>query len=243
MKVSLFITCIADQMYPEVGESVVRLLHRLGCEVEFPEGQTCCGQPAFNSGYRDEAREVARQWIRAFEGSEYIVAPSGSCAGMIRHYYPQLFEDEPEWKEKAERLSARTYELSQFLVHVLGVEATGARFAAKATFHPSCHAMRLLGVRGEPERLLAGVEGLEMIELKCKEDCCGFGGTFAVKMSEMSEAMVSEKARNVAETGAEVLIGTDLGCLMNIEGRLKKEGKTVRVMHLAEVLQKGAERR
>lgn len=243
MKVSLFITCIADQMYPDVGESVVRLLHRYGCEVDFPEAQVCCGQPAFNSGYQEEAREVARQWIRAFEHSDYIVAPSGSCTGMIHHYYPYLFKDEPEWKAKAEKLVARTYELSQFLVHVLGVEKVEARFPAKATFHPSCHAMRLLGVREEPEKLLAGVEGLEMVELACKEDCCGFGGTFAVKMAEMSEAMVSEKARHVADTGADVLIGTDLGCLMNIEGRLRKEGKPIRAMHLAQVLMEGAEPR
>ncbi|GAA3405622.1 (Fe-S)-binding protein [Paenibacillus hodogayensis] len=239
MKVSLFITCLADMMYPEVGESVVRLLHRYGCEVDFPEQQTCCGQPAFNSGYQDEARVVARQWIRAFEGSDYIVSPSGSCTGMIHHYYPDLFRDEPEWRAKAEALIAKTYEFSQFLVQILGVTDVGAAFPHTATYHPSCHAMRLLGVRTEPNELMSHVRGLELIDLPHREDCCGFGGTFAVKMADMSEAMVCEKARHVLETGAEVLVGTDMGCLMNIDGRLNKEGKPVRVMHLAQLLEQG----
>lgn len=243
MKVSLFITCLADQMYPQVGESVVRLLHRYGCEVDFPDMQTCCGQPAFNSGYQDEAREVARNWIRAFEQSDYIVSPSGSCTGMIHHYYPYLFDSEPDWKEKAEKLTTRTYEFSQFLVRVLGIDDIQASFPAKATYHPSCHAMRLLGVKDEPIRLLSRVQGLEMIDLPYKEDCCGFGGTFAVKMADMSEAMVCEKARHVIETGAEILIGTDMGCLMNIAGRLNKEGNPIRVMHLAEILQEGVNKR
>lgn len=242
MKVSLFITCLADQMYPEVGESVVRLLHRFGCEVDFPEAQTCCGQPAFNSGYQDEAREVARGWIRAFEHSDYIVSPSGSCTGMVHHYYPHLFKDEPEWLAKAERLVARTYEFSQFLVQVLGVEDVQASLPAKATFHPSCHAMRLLGVREEPAKLLANVRGLELTPMSHQEDCCGFGGTFAVKMADMSEAMVCEKVKNITATGAEVLVGTDMGCLMNIQGRLNKEGKPIRVMHLAQVLMEGEKR-
>jgi L-lactate dehydrogenase complex protein LldE len=239
MRVSLFVTCLADVMYPQVGESVVRLLTRYGCEVDFPPTQTCCGQPAFNSGYQDEAREVARAMIRAFEHSDYVVSPSGSCTGMIHHYYPYLFENEPEWKLKAEALVKKTHEFSQFLVQVLGVSDLGAIFEEKVTYHPSCHAMRLLGVREEPMKLLENVKGVEIVELSHKEDCCGFGGTFAVKMADMSEAMVCEKARHVAETGATVLVGTDMGCLMNIDGRLNKEGKPVRVMHLAELLEKG----
>lgn len=242
MRVSLFITCLADQFYPEVGESVVRLLHRYGCEVDFPETQTCCGQPAFNSGYQDEAREVARNLIRAFERSDYVVSPSGSCTGMVHHYYPQLFENEPEWKVKAEAFIAKTYEFSQFLVNVLGVKDLGAELPEKATYHPSCHATRLLGVREEPGVLLANVKGLELIELPKKEDCCGFGGTFSVKMADMSEAMVCEKAGHVCATGANVLIGSDMGCLMNIDGRLNKENKPVRVMHLAQVLEEGVKR-
>jgi len=237
MKVSLFITCLADQLFPEVGESVVRLLHRFGCEVDFPEMQTCCGQPAFNSGYQDEAKEVARNMIRAFEHSDYVVSPSGSCVGMIHHYYPGLFRNEPAWREKAEALARKTYEFSQFLVNVLKLEKFEATFPHKVTYHPSCHAMRLLGVKEEPLRLLGQVQKLEYVELCKKEDCCGFGGTFAVKMADMSEAMVSEKARHVAESGAEVLVGTDMGCLMNIEGRLRKEGKKIRVMHLAQLLE------
>ncbi|SCW54030.1 L-lactate dehydrogenase complex protein LldE [Paenibacillus tianmuensis] len=242
MRVSLFITCLADQLYPEVGESVVRLLHRYGCEVDFPQMQTCCGQPAYNSGYQDEAREVARNLIRAFEHSDYVVSPSGSCTGMVHHYYPQLFENEPEWKAKAEKLIGKTYEFSQFLVHVLGVKDLGAVHESKATYHPSCHAMRLLGVREEPGELLAHIKGLELVELPRKEDCCGFGGTFAVKMADMSEAMVCEKAANVCVTNVDLLIGTDMGCLMNIGGRLNKENKPVRVMHLAQLLEEGVKR-
>ncbi|WP_025848934.1 (Fe-S)-binding protein [Paenibacillus ehimensis] len=242
MRVSLFITCLADQIYPEVGESVVRLLHRYGCEVDFPRQQTCCGQPAYNSGYQDDAREVARNLIRAFEHSDYVVSPSGSCTGMVHHYYPQLFENEPEWKAKAEKLIGKTYEFSQFLVNVLGVKDLGAVYEGKATYHPSCHAMRLLGVREEPGELMAHIEGLELVELPRKEDCCGFGGTFAVKMADMSEAMVCEKAANVCATNADLLIGTDMGCLMNIGGRLNKENKPVRVMHLAQLLEEGVKR-
>ncbi|WP_127588519.1 (Fe-S)-binding protein [Paenibacillus koleovorans] len=242
-KVSLFITCLADQLYPEVGESVVRLLHRHGCEVDFPAMQTCCGQPAFNSGYQDEAREVARQWIRAFEHSDYIVSPSGSCTGMVHHYYPDLFREEPEWRRKAEQLIERTYEFSQFLVQVLDVTDLQAAFPHKVTYHPSCHAMRLLGVRTEPMELLQGVRELEFVELPKKEDCCGFGGTFAVKMADMSEAMVCEKVAHVCETGANVLVGTDMGCLMNIQGRLNKEGKPIRVLHLAQLLEEGVNTR
>ncbi|MEC0208562.1 (Fe-S)-binding protein [Paenibacillus ehimensis] len=242
MRVSLFITCLADQIYPEVGESVVRLLHRYGCEVDFPRQQTCCGQPAYNSGYQDDAREVARNLIRAFEHSDYVVSPSGSCTGMVHHYYPQLFENEPEWKAKAEKLIGKTYEFSQFLVNVLGVKDLGAVYEGKATYHPSCHAMRLLGVREEPGELMAHIEGLELVELPRKEDCCGFGGTFAVKMADMSEAMVCEKAANVCATNADLLIGTDMGCLMNIGGRLNKENKPLRVMHLAQLLEEGVKR-
>lgn len=239
LKVSIFITCLSDLLYPEVGESVVRILSDYGCDVDFPEMQVCCGQPAFNSGYQDEAREVARGIIRAFEHSEYVVSPSGSCTGMIHHYYPHLFRDDPEWLAKAEALTAKTYEFSQFLVNVLGVVDLKAKFPHRVTYHPSCHAMRLLGVREEPMKLLQHIEGLKYEELPRKEDCCGFGGTFSVKMADMSEAMVCDKAACVCETGAEVLVGTDMGCLMNIGGRLNKEGKPVRVMHLAQVLDEG----
>lgn len=242
MRVSLFVTCLADMMYPDVAESVVRLLHRYGCEVDFPELQTCCGQPAFNSGYQDEAREVARNLIRAFEHSDYVVSPSGSCTGMVHHYYPQLFENEPEWKAKAEVFVEKTYEFTQFLVRVLGVKDVGAYFPEKVTYHPSCHASRLLGIKEEPQELLSNVKGLEFVDLPHKEDCCGFGGTFAVKMADMSEAMVCEKAANICATNASVLVGTDMGCLMNIDGRLNKENRPMRVMHIAQLLEEGVKR-
>ncbi len=222
---------------------MVRLLHRYGCELDVPEAQVCCGQPAFNSGYQDEAREVARGLIAAFEHSDYVVSPSGSCTGMIHHYYTHLFQEEPEWSRRAEAFLAKTYEFSQFLVQVLGVTDVGATLPARVTYHPSCHASRLLGVKEEPLQLLRAVKGAEYVELPHKEDCCGFGGTFAVKMSDMSEAMVCEKAANICATNAEVLVGTDMGCLMNISGRLNKEGKPIRVMHLAQVLEGGTVKR
>jgi L-lactate dehydrogenase complex protein LldE len=239
MKVSLFITCLADSFYPNVGESTVRLLDHLGVAVDFPEGQTCCGQPAFNSGYRDEAKNVAKTMIEAFEQSEYVVGPSGSCVGMIHHYYPLLFEGDAKWEDRARKFVEKTYELTQFIVNILGKTDLGARIEAKATYHPSCHAMRVMGVRHEPLQLLRQVRGLELIDLPYAEDCCGFGGTFAVKMHEVSGAMVAEKAQHVQETEAEILVGTDMGCLMNIGGRLRYEGLPVRVMHIAELLWEG----
>jgi len=235
-RVSLFITCLADQLYPEVGVSSLRLLRRLGCEVDFPEGQVCCGQPAFNSGYSPEARRVARGLVEAFEHSEYVVSPSGSCTGMIRHYYRELFRDEPELSARVDHFVERTYELSQFLVNVLGVTDVGASFPHRVTYHASCHAARLLGAKSEPLALLDKVRGLELVPLVRSEDCCGFGGTFAVKLSAISGAMVDEKVEHVLATKADFLVGTDMGCLMNIKGRLARRSKDVKVLHLAEVL-------
>ncbi|WP_026962603.1 (Fe-S)-binding protein [Alicyclobacillus herbarius] len=239
MKVALFVTCLADSLYPQVAEAMVRVLHHLGVQVEFPEAQTCCGQPAFNSGYAEEARVVARTLLDAFRSYEYVVSPSGSCCGMIHHYYPDLFADDAGRRAEAEALAEKTYEFSQFVVRVLGVTDLGAKFSARATYHPSCHASRLLGVREEPLQLLAHVHGLELVPLPYASDCCGFGGTFAVKMGALSAAMVRDKVKNITATEAEVLVGTDMGCLMNIGGRLAREGQRVRVMHLAEVLYEG----
>lgn len=241
MKASIFITCLADSIYPNVGESMARLLDHLGVELDFPEGQTCCGQPAFNSGYRNEAREVAKTLIEAFDKSEYVIGPSGSCVGMIQHYYPMLFEGDPKWEDRAKRLVNKTYELTQFIVNVIGKTNIGAHYEATATYHPSCHATRILGVKNEPMALLKEVQGLKLIDLPFKEDCCGFGGTFAVKMHDVSGAMVAEKAQHVQETGAEVLVGVDMGCLMNIGGRLRYEGAPVKVKHLAELLWEGVQ--
>jgi L-lactate dehydrogenase complex protein LldE len=239
VRVSLFITCLVDQFFPHVGESMVRLLHRYGVEVDFPKEQTCCGQPAFNSGYTDEARTVALTMLDAFEDSQYVVSPSGSCTGMIHHYYPFLFHDDPINLKRARKLIEKSYDFSQFLVHVLGIEDVGATFPYKVTYHPSCHGNRLLGVTDEPYRLLQRVKGMELIPLSHAEDCCGFGGTFSVKMSDISGAMVQEKGAHIQETGAEVLVGTDMGCLMNIGGHLRKQGYPIQVLHLAELLYEG----
>lgn len=236
MKVSLFVTCLADQFYPNVGVSTVRLLRKLGCAVEFPEGQTCCGQPAFNSGYAGEARQVARRLLDTFEHADYIVCPSGSCAGMIHHYYPVLFRDEPEQLARVHRLIDKTYELTQFIVRVLGVSDVGGRFPHRVTYHPSCHGTRLLGVKEEPLNLLKHVRDMELISLEKAEDCCGFGGTFAVKMSDISIAMVEEKVDNILSTDASYLVSTDMGCIMNIAGNMQKRGIKVKALHLAELL-------
>jgi L-lactate dehydrogenase complex protein LldE len=236
VKVSLFITCLADQFFPDVGLSAVRVLRRLGCEVDFPEAQVCCGQPAFNSGYRDEARVVARNLLDAFEASEYVVSPSGSCTAMIHHYYEELFQDDPELLERARRFRQKTYEFSQFLRQVLGVSALSASFPETVTYHASCHGSRLLGVRDEPLELLRLVHGIELRPLVRCEDCCGFGGTFSVKLSDLSAAMADEKVTHVVATGARYLVGTDMGCLMNIAGRMQRKRVEVETLHVAQLL-------
>ncbi|HEY8449786.1 MAG TPA: (Fe-S)-binding protein [Bacillota bacterium] len=242
MRVQLLITCLCDLFYPEVGESTVRLLRRLGVEVEFPPDQTCCGQPAFNSGYGDEARAVAQHLIEAFSAGERdavpVVTPSGSCAAMIRHHYPRLFAGDAYWAARAAAFCERVYELSEFIVHRLGRRALEGRFAATVAWHCSCHMSRELGLREEPLQLLAGLDGLELVELPNVEECCGFGGTFSVKMSAISTAMADAKLDAVRATGAEVLAGADLGCLMHLGGRLRRRGLEVRVMHLAEILER-----
>ncbi|NGP46751.1 (Fe-S)-binding protein [Bacillaceae bacterium SIJ1] len=235
MKVSLFATCLMDVFYPETGKDTVELLERLGCDVDFPEAQTCCGQPAFNSGYHTLSKETMKHMISVFDHADYVVTPSGSCATMCKEY-PHLFEDDPKWKQRAEALHSKMYELTDFIVNVLGVEDVGASLHARATYHTSCHMTRLLKVSEAPARLLAHVEGLEMIPLKNAQNCCGFGGTFAVKMPPISQEMVDEKAGHVEETEADVLIGADWGCLMNIGGRLRRRESPVKVMHIASVL-------
>lgn len=241
MKVSLFITCLCDAVYPQAGEAIVRLLARYGVSAHFPPAQTCCGQPAYNSGYWEEARTAAETILNAFEDSDFVVSPSGSCVYMIGHY-KQLFRDDPVRLAKAERLQAKLYEFSQFMVQVLGVTDVGAYFPHKVTYHPSCHGSRLLGAKDEPIELLSRVRGMELVPLPYAEDCCGFGGTFAVKMASISAAMVAEKADRVTETDAEVLTGLDMGCLMNIGGHLRYRGEPVRVMHVAELLYEGVKR-
>lgn len=235
MKVSLFITCLADIFTSNVGKDSVEILERFGCEVDFPETQTCCGQPAYNSGYLKSTKETMKHMIKVFRDSEYVVGPSGSCVAMLRSY-ENLFKDDPKWAEEAKKLAAKSYELSQFLVDVLKVDHIGSTFNGRVTYHPSCHMTRLLGVKEAPLRLLENIEGIELIELPQAEDCCGFGGTFSVKQSTISAEMVQEKADHVVETEAEYLVGGDMACLMNIGGRLSREGRNVKVVHLAEIL-------
>ncbi|MBM7646953.1 L-lactate dehydrogenase complex protein LldE [Scopulibacillus daqui] len=239
MKVSLFITCLADIFYPEVGKDVVEILEDLGCEVDFPKNQTCCGQPAYNSGYHKETKTAAKHMIEAFEGAEYAVAPSGSCVMMV-HEFPALFsESEKEWQEKAAALANKTYEFTQFVVEVLGKEDLGAELHRKAAVHTSCHMNRLMGIKEPPQRLLKHVKGLEVVPLSHSYDCCGFGGTFSVKMPEISEEMVEEKTKHMMESDADLLIGMDCSCLMNIKGRLTRKGCSIEVKHIAQVLNEG----
>lgn len=240
MRVSLFITCLLDAFYPRVGQSTVRLLERLGLQVDFPEQQTCCGQPAFNSGFEDAARTVATTLLDAFQDSEYVVAPSGSCVAMVRHYFPTMFAGTAREKD-AVALAARTYELCEFLVHKLDVTDVGARMSARVTYHASCHGTRGLGVLDEPLQLLREVEGLELVDLPYVEDCCGFGGTFAVKFAELSADMGKAKVAHAESTGAQVLTGIDMSCLMHLDGLLRRKGSPLKVMHVAEILdQRGA---
>ncbi|HJQ56389.1 MAG TPA: (Fe-S)-binding protein [Vineibacter sp.] len=234
--VGLFVTCLVDMFRPSVGFAAVKLLEDTGCRVVVPAMQTCCGQPAYNSGDRADARAVAAQVIDVFERFDYVVVPSGSCGGMIAHHYPALFDDDPAMRTRAEALSGRTHELMSFLVDVLGVRRIEARCGATATYHDSCSGLRELGVKAQPRALLAGVEGLTLVEMANAEVCCGFGGTFCVKYPDISNAMLGDKLRDIAAAGADTLLAGDLGCLMNMAGKLQRQGRHVRVRHVAEVL-------
>ena len=235
-RVGLFVTCLVDLVRPSVGFAAVKLLEDAGCTVEVPPLQVCCGQPAYNSGDRATTRAIAAQVIDAFEGFEAVVVPSGSCGGMLSHHYPGLFDDDPDLKARAENLAGRTFELMSFLVDVLGVKKVAAHYDGIVTYHDSCSGLRELGVKAQPRQLLAGVEGLTLREMKTPEVCCGFGGTFCVKYPEISNAMVGEKSADIAASGADTLLAGDLGCLMNMAGKLQREGSSVRVRHVAEVL-------
>ena len=234
-RVALFVTCLVDLFRPAIGFAAVKLLEEAGCTVEVPPLQVCCGQPAYNSGDRATTRAIAAQVIDAFEGYDAVVAPSGSCGGMLSHHYPGLFDD-PATKARAENLANRSYELMSFLVDVLGVTKVAAHYDGAVTYHDSCSGLRELGVKDQPRRLLRSVDGLKLSEMKSPEVCCGFGGTFCVKYPEISNAMVSEKSADIATTGADTLLAGDLGCLMNMAGKLQREGSAVRVRHVAEVL-------
>ncbi len=235
-RVALFVTCLVDLFRPSIGFAAVKLLEDAGCTVEVPPLQVCCGQPAYNSGDRQTTRAIAAQVIDAFEGYDAVVAPSGSCGGMLSHHYPGLFDDDPSMKLRAENLAGRSYELMAFLVDVLEVKTVAARYDGAVTYHDSCSGLRELGVKQQPRRLLATVKGLSVREMKTPEVCCGFGGTFCVKYPEISNAMVGEKSADIADSGAGTLLAGDLGCLMNMAGKLQREGSPVRVRHVAEVL-------
>ncbi|MEZ5841396.1 MAG: (Fe-S)-binding protein [Hyphomicrobiales bacterium] len=234
-RVGLLVTCLVDAMRPTVGFAAVDLIEKAGCTVDVP-AQTCCGQPAYNSGDRAGARKLAEAVIAAFEPYDYVVAPSGSCAAMMKQHYPGLFLDDPHWHDRAESFSAKVFELVSFLVDVRGMSAVEASFAGKVTYHDSCSGLRELGVREQPRKLLASVAGLEVVEMKDADVCCGFGGTFCVKYPDISNAIVGKKAATIEDTGAGTVLAGDLGCLMNMAGKLARNGSKVKARHVAEVL-------
>ena len=235
-RVALFVTCLVDLFRPSVGFAAVKLLEQAGFTVEVPEAQTCCGQPAYNSGDRADAQAIARQTIAAFEGYDYVVAPSGSCGGMLRCHYPELLADDPQWASRATALAARCYELTQFLVEVAKLESIDAAFKSRCTYHDSCSSLREMNVKAQPRALLGKVKNLQISELAETEACCGFGGTFCVKFPEISNRMVERKTADIIASGADTLLAGDLGCLMNIAGKLKRQGSAIKVRHVAEVL-------
>ena len=245
-KVSLLVTCLVDQLFPEVGVSVVNLLRRLGIEVDFPPEQTCCGQPLFNAGFRSDAKGLAARTIETFrnrhdgDSTHYVVAPSGSCASLLRVVYPELFEDDPELHAAAVELAGRIYELSEFIVDVLGVSDVGAKAPGSCiAYHPSCHLLRELGVRDAPTSLISKVDGASEARLRQPETCCGFGGTFSVKNSEISTAMLNDKLDDIASSGADTVVACDMSCLMHIGGGLSRRGMDVKAVHIAQLLDTG----
>ena len=236
MRVALFVTCLVDLFRPTVGFAAVKLLEDAGCTVEVPRRQTCCGQPAYNSGDRAGAKAIALQVFDAFAGYDYVVAPSGSCAGMLRAHYPELFADDLENLPGAQELAERSWELVSFLVDICGMQAVAASWQRRITYHDACSGLRELGVKLQPRQLLASVAGLSIEELPGAEVCCGFGGTFCVKYPEISDKMVTDKVADIAATGAEAVLAGDLGCLLNIAGKVYRQGRLVEVRHVAEVL-------
>jgi L-lactate dehydrogenase complex protein LldE len=237
MRVGLFVTCLVDLMRPRIGFAALKLLEAAGCEVVVPSTQTCCGQPAYNSGDRASARALARKVLDEFEGLDYVVVPSGSCGGMIRTHFPDLFRDAPAERERVQRLCGRTYELTDFLVNVAKAKAFPASFAGSITYHDSCSGLRELGVKAQPRALLARLPGLALKEMEEAESCCGFGGAFAVKYGDIATHIAERKCANIAASGAGAVVLGDLGCMLHIEGRLRRRGDTrTRVLHVAEVL-------
>ena len=239
MRASLFIPCLVDQFHPKVGENVVRVLKKIGVSVDYTDEQICCGQPFFKSGWWKKTLPLAKNTIRAFKGAKAVVAPSGSCVNTIRNHYVELFRDDPIWLEQAQELSRKTYEFSEFLIHVIQVEDVGAAYKGKVTYHDSCQVLRGLGISSEPRQLLRKVRGLELIEMEDSDVCCGFGGLFSMKFPHIAQAMVAEKVKNIIATGAEAVVGCEMSCLMHIGGYLGHQGLQVRAVHLADILAQG----
>ena len=242
MRVSLFITCLVDQIFPDVGEAMVKTLRRLGVEVGFNDAQTCCGQVAFNTGYRPETRAMAEHFLRVFEDdkADFIVAPSGSCTAMVRNCYGELFHgaDDQRWRERLSQVRPRLREFSEFIVKELGREDVGARFPFRVTYHDACHLLRELGISDQPRRLIRAVREVDFVEMEAPDTCCGFGGTFSVKYGEISNAILQEKLTRIANSGVEFVVANDSSCLMQIAGGLSRAGSPVKTMHLAELLAK-----
>jgi len=235
-RVGLFVTCLVDLFRPNVGFAAIKLLEQAGCQVEVPTEQTCCGQPAYNNGDLANSRAIAKQVIETFDEFDYIVAPSGSCAGMLKQHYPQLLSDDIQWQTKAKAFANRCYELVSFLTDVCQMTTVQAQFKKTITYHDSCSGLRELGIKAQPRQLLNSVQSLKLIEMKETEVCCGFGGTFCMKYPDISVRMVSDKVANIDDTKAEVVVGGDMGCLLNIAGYLKRQNSPVKVYHIAEVL-------
>lgn len=239
-KVSLFIPCLVEHFLPHVGEATARVLSRAGVEVEYPSRQTCCGQMEFKAGHQAEARKMALHFLRVFQDAEVVVSPSGSCVGMVRNYYPVLFQDEDAWLSRMELLARRTFELTEFLVDVLGIDDLRAHWPGKAVYHDSCQVSRVLGIKAQPRMLLSNVRELEMVEMEHQETCCGFGGVFSLEFPVVSEKMTGDKVAEVVKSGAEFVISAEPSCLLNIGGYLEKKGEKIRSLHIAEVLARRA---
>ena len=238
MRVHLFVPCFVDQLYPETAFNMVKVLEKAGCEVLYNSNQTCCGQPAFNAGFTSECKSVAGKYIKDFRDTDYVVSPSASCTGFVRNYYPSLFNN-TVFHNEVKELAAKSYEFTEFLTDVLKLETFGAQLSAKATYHDSCAALRECKIKEGPRKLLANVKDLELIEMVDTETCCGFGGTFSVKFDAISTAMADQKLKNALETGASLIISTDLSCLMQLDGVIKHKDLPLRSMHIADVLASG----
>jgi len=234
--VTLFVQCLVDGIYPEVGEAMVTIFNKLGISINCPLDQTCCGQPAFNAGYRKAARVAAKRFIEIFEDAESIVCPSGSCVNMVKNDYGELFKDDPKWFERAIQVGQRTFELSQYIVDILKIDDVGASYDGKVTYHDSCHLLRGLGITEQPRRLIRNIKSAELVEMKDSDRCCGFGGTFSIKYPVISTAMVDDKVHNIIASGADTVTGCDVSCLMNIQGRLSRIGSSVKTLHIAQLL-------